>query len=236
MKKFLMMIAFFIAFNSTAQQVKTSIKLDKQSIVKDADGTVYTAEIWNKLLESGQYSIKPDNGGEFILFRLTPEQIKSAAERKKAMILTMAKPRVSDAFKEGEKFRGDRIKAINGNKFDLKTITDKVYVINFWFINCPPCKKEIPELNELVKKYKDNPNVVFIAIALDQEFELKNFQKIMPFDYNIVADGRYFSDKHGVKSYPTHVIIGKDGLIKFSTVGLAPNTLHWIEKTIQEQL
>ena len=74
------------------------------------------------------------------------------------------------------------------------------------------------------------------AIALDQEYELNNFQKIMPFDYNIVADGRYFSDKHGVKGYPTHVIIGKDGLIKFSTVGLAPNTLHWIEKTIEEQL
>jgi thiol-disulfide isomerase/thioredoxin len=109
-------------------------------------------------------------------------------------------------------------------------------VINFWFINCPPCKQEIPELNELVAKYKDNKDVVFLAIALDDAYDLRNFLKTMPFNYNVVGGGRYYSEKYGVKSYPTHVIIGKDGLIKFSTLGLAANTVYWIEKTIKEQV
>ena len=65
---------------------------------------------------------------------------------------------------------------------------------------------------------------------------LKDFLKTMPFDYHIVPDGRYYTQKYGVTSYPTHVIVGKDGIIKFSTVGLAPNTLTWIKKTLKEQL
>lgn len=236
MKTLIMIISLFIAFNSYAQTTRVTTKLTDKSIVKDAEGTTYTHAIWSRLLETGFYSLKPGEGDDFLLYRLTPEQAVKNNELKKKAIQTMAKPRVSESFKEGDKFRGDKIKAINGNKFDLKTITDKIYVINFWFINCLPCKKEIPELNELVKKYKDNPNVIFIAIALDNEFELKNFQKNIAFDYNIVADGQYYAQKYNVKSYPTHVIVGKDGLIKFSTSGLAANTIHWIDKSITEQV
>ncbi|MCY1524470.1 Thiol-disulfide oxidoreductase ResA [compost metagenome] len=148
----------------------------------------------------------------------------------------MGKPRPSDVFKEGEKFRAERFTSIEKVKLDMKQNPDKVYVLNFWFINCPPCKQEIPELNEMVARYKDRPEVVFIGVALDASYDLKKFLKTNPFNYHIVADGRFYSEKYGVKSYPTHVIVGKDGLIKFSTIGLAPNTVHWIDKVIKEQI
>jgi thiol-disulfide isomerase/thioredoxin len=235
MKRFLMIIAvLFIAVNSNAQQVKTNIKLDSQSIVKDAEGGVYPYAIWTKLLQTNQYSIKA-NGNEFLMYRLSAEEAAKLAAFKSTNMVNMPKPLTSDSFIEGEKFRADKITAINGNKFDLKNNTDKIYVINFWFINCAPCKKEIPDLNEIVKKYKDNPNVVFLAIALDEGYQLKDFLKTTPFNYNIVADGRYYAQKYGVKSYPTHVIVGKDGLIKFSARGLTSNTAYWIEKILKEQ-
>ncbi|MES2418925.1 MAG: TlpA disulfide reductase family protein [Bacteroidota bacterium] len=235
--KYLLMLFFFLALNNSyGQTITTRAKLDSKSIVKDATGSVYPYSIWPKLIQTGEYSIKNDKNGEFLLYRLSPEEIAVAAERKKAMILNMPKPRSSDVFKDGTKFNGSRITDINGNKFDLKNNTDKVYVINFWFINCPPCKQEIPELNELVKQYKDHKDVVFLAIALDNVSDLRGFLKTMPFNYNIVGNGQYFSQKYGVKGYPTHLIVGKDGLIKFSTVGLGANTIYWIEKTIKEQL
>jgi thiol-disulfide isomerase/thioredoxin len=237
MKKFLMMITLFLAFNSYAQVHKTSsARVTDKSVVKDADGTTYTYAIWSKLMETGLYSLKPGEGDEFLLFRLTPEQAERNIENRKKAIQNMSKPRVSEVFQEGENFIADRFTSLDKIKFDLKTNTDKVYVLNFWFINCPPCKKEIPDLNELVKQYKDNKDVVFLAIALDGASDLRDFLKTMPFDYQIIPDGRYYAQKYGVTSYPTHVIVGKDGLIKFSTVGLAQNTISWIGKTIKEQL
>lgn len=237
MKKLVLVLLLAITLNVYAQEQKVTLpKITDKTVIKGEDGTNYPYAIWSKLMQTGQYGLKPAPDGEFILFRLSPEQAERNIELRKNAVLNMPKPRTSEAFVEGEKFKADRFTSLDKSKFDLKTNTDKVYVINFWFIDCAPCKKEIPELNELVKQYKDNKDVVFLAIALDGAVDLNSFLKTMPFDYQIIPDGRYYAQKYGVKGYPTHVIVGKDGLIKFSTIGLAPNTLSWIGKTIKEQL
>lgn len=236
MKKYLFFLFVLFAINSYGQAPANAAP-NEQSIVKDADGKIYPYAIWIKFVRTGEYSLRRTVGStEFLLVRLTEEQKAANAEKRKAMQGSMAKPQASPAFKEGEKFRAERIMDMNGNKFDLKNNKDKIYVLNFWFINCPPCKQEIPELNELVRQYKDNKDVVFLAIALDDKTQLKEFLKTMPFTYNVVDDGGYLAQKHGVTAYPTHVVIGKDGLIKFSTLGLASNTVYWVEKTIKEQI
>jgi thiol-disulfide isomerase/thioredoxin len=239
MKRYLLILALFFTLNSSAQTTVTKRGItDKNTIVKNDDGMVMPYVVWKKMIQSGDYSLKPSAPGatDYIVFALTSEEKALNAERMKSRMSSMGKPRESDSFKEGEKFKGEKLVDINGNKFDLKNAGSKIFVINFWFINCSPCKKEIPDLNELVAKYKDNKDVVFIGIALDRSYDLREFLKTMPFSYNVVDDGQYYATKYGVKAYPTHVIVGKDGLIKFSTVGLAPNTIHWINKTISEQI
>lgn len=237
MKKYLLIFSLFFSLNSFAQTSSTVTKLDEKTIVKDGSGTVLPYAIWKKLMQTGEYNLKKIEGtSEFVAYQMNDTEKARAAERKKTQMATMQKPREAEAFTAGEKFKGEKITDMNGNKYDLKTLSDKIYVINFWFINCPPCKQEIPELNNLVTKYKDNKEVIFLAIALDDRTSLKNFFKTMPFNYNIVDDGKYYAEKYGVRGYPTHVIVGKDGLIKFSTLGLASNTIYWVDKTIAEQI
>ncbi|SOD14269.1 Thiol-disulfide isomerase or thioredoxin [Pedobacter xixiisoli] len=225
-----------------AQTVTTkSVKLDQNSIVRDEKGNIYPYAVWKKLTDNGDYGIRVNgnlssDNPEFIVYALTEEQKATIKIKKEERAATLPKPRTSEVFKDGEKFRFDKMKDLNGVKYDFKKDTGKVVVFNFWFINCPPCKKEIPELNELVAKYKENKDIVFIAIALDDAYALTSFLKSIPFNYGIIPDGRFYADKHGVKAYPTHVVVGKDGLVKFSTIGLASNTVYWVEKTIKEQL
>lgn len=242
MKKITLLLVLWLGITTAyAQTITKTTKLDANSIVKDETGSIYPYAIWQKLLQTGEYSIKRNSAvnettTEFLLYRLTEEE-KAAAKKKNAELSAkLPKPRTSDVFKDGDKFRFDKMKDLAGVKYDFKKDTGKVVVFNFWFINCPPCKQEIPELNELVGKYKENKEVIFIAIALDDAYALKDFLKYSPFNYNVIPDGRFYSEKYGVKSYPTHVIVGKDGLIKFSTIGLARNTVYWVDKTIKEQL
>lgn len=239
MKIISLLCCLFLSFNLLAQQ--KSPVLNEKSVVKDENGNAYPYAIWKKLVQTGEYNVKINSdtlseNQAFVLYRMDEKQRAAYQKMKQERVAAMPKPRGSDFFREGDKFRFDKMTDINGIKHDFKNHTDKIVVLNFWFINCPPCKQEIPELNELVAKYKDHKEVVFIAIALDDASSLKNFLKIMPFQYHIVDDGRFYADKYGVRSYPTHVIIGKDHLIKFSTVGLAQNTIHWVDKTIKEQL
>jgi len=144
------------------------------------------------------------------------------------------KPESSKAFIEGQFFKGLKITDIYGHVFDLKNTKGKVFVLNFWFIKCPGCSTEIPHLNKLVEEYKDK-EVVFLAISTDEKNELKNFAKKNSFNYNII-DGRYIAEKYGVKLFPTHVVVGENGIIKFSSVGFDQNTVYWIKKEIDQAL
>jgi thiol-disulfide isomerase/thioredoxin len=238
MKNYILTLIILLGYCTAFSQQTRSIKLDQNSIVKDLQGNVIHYNIWQNLVQTDEFDIKLNRDAtaeEFIIYRLNDGEKAVKIERKRARMASMPEPVESTSFKKGSKFRFDKLYDINGNKFDFKKDTGSVVVYNFWFINCPPCKKEIPDLNQLAIKYEDK-NVRFVGIALDDEYSLRKFLKISPFLYNIIADGRYLAQKHAVKSYPTHVVVGKDGLVKFSTVGLAFNTVYWIDKVIAESL
>jgi thiol-disulfide isomerase/thioredoxin len=181
----------------------------------------------------GDYDIEPlDNQNEktdFLLVKLTEQQKIRRLER-------LPKPEESKFFTTGSEIATFKTSDINKHKIDLKAEKGKIFVINFWFINCAPCQREIPSLNELVATFKGNESVRFIAIALDDKFSLSNFLKNSPFNYEIVGDGRYFAQRYKVSSYPTHVIIDQEGKVYFHTTGLALNTVHWLKKSIDELL
>lgn len=239
MKKYLLVIVFLYALQTYAQEtnVQTRKPISEQTIVRDGSGAIMPYATWNKMMKSGWFSLRTIKGtNEYYLFELSAEQKANFEEKKKASLANRPKPTVSAAFTEGEKFRGDKITDVVNNKFDLRKPDGKVYVLNYWFIDCPPCRKEIPELNQLVEKYKGNDKVVFLGVSLDDAYALKTFLKATPFRYNIVDDGRYLATKYGVKLYPTHAIVGKDGLIKFSAQGASSTIVYWLEKTIEEQL
>jgi hypothetical protein len=73
-------------------------------------------------------------------------------------------------------------------------------------------------------------------VALDSKNDLEKFLKQFPFNYTIVDNGRWIADKYGIRFYPTHVIIDTEGKVYFHTSGLAPNTVYWIKKSIEELL
>ncbi len=105
----------------------------------------------------------------------------------------LPKPSWSGAFRTGTKLADFRAVDINGNKYSLKDLGGKVVVLNFWFINCPPCRQEIPDLNEMVNRYKDNPDVIFLAIGLDEARTIRDFLRTQPFSYQIIDRGGYLA-------------------------------------------
>jgi len=123
------------------------MSLTEKSIVKDSSGMIYPYAIWSKLMQSGNYSLKPvsfnDDNDQFILFELTEKD-------KEEMIKRTPKPKESTYFVTGSSFGRFKTTDINRNKLNLQEMKGKIVVFNFWFINCPPCKREIPELNKLV--------------------------------------------------------------------------------------
>lgn len=229
----LAMIAIFSS-NCYSQATKSpAITLDENTLVKSADGsTTYPYAIWIKLTQSGKYFLRKEKANDyFTLTEMTPEMLAKKAEA----VDKMPMPKESAFFKTGSKMVPFKEKDMNGNKFNLKELKGKVVVLNFWFINCPPCKQEIPDLNDMKASFAEK-DVVFIAVALDEKYDLETFLKATPFNYNIIDNGRYIANEYRITAYPTHVVVDKEGIIKFHTSGLALNTVKWLKKSIDEAL
>src|ERR1700704_2750111 len=59
------------------------------------------------------------------------------------------------------------VHTLNGRTVDLQLQKGKVVFINFWATWCPPCRAELPAINKLYIKLRDNPHIVFLAVDVD---------------------------------------------------------------------
>ncbi|TAF59519.1 MAG: TlpA family protein disulfide reductase [Cytophagales bacterium] len=64
----------------------------------------------------------------------------------------------------------------------LSSLKGKVVVLNFWGTYCVPCIKEMPELNDLKKRFSYSSDVVFLAPTRDNAAKLAGFFKEKQFD------------------------------------------------------
>jgi thiol-disulfide isomerase/thioredoxin len=122
-------------------------------------------------------------------------------------------------------------------KYSLSKLKGKTIVMNYWFMGCQPCVREFPDLNEVVEKYKDNKNVVFLAVSVQGiEENIKIFVKRKKFDYQIVATDFTLAKKQNIQLYPTNLIIDKTGKITFAVAGYRENIKDLLIEEIEKAL
>ncbi len=123
------------------------------------------------------------------------------------------------------------VHSINGKTFTLSSLKGKIVVLNFWATWCGPCKLEIPFISKLPEHFSDS-NVVFLAITDEDSARVSKFLKSRTFKYNVCFKGNDASKIYNIKAIPTHIIIDKNGYIRFKHVGYIPG----IEKKIEMEI
>lgn len=99
-------------------------------------------------------------------------------------------------------------------------IGKKIILVNFWATWCPPCRDEIPLLNDL---YKTLPADKFIIISLMEDEAnddlhrsriLNRFKTKVPIDFSVYADkNATIAEAYGTYQMPESYLIGLDGRI-----------------------
>ena len=125
--------------------------------------------------------------------------------------------------------------SLDGKTFDSKSLRGKIVVINMWFIGCGPCRKEIPKLNEIAGEFKSK-DVVFIAPTPDTAESLRDFLRVIPFDYNIVPEADGILDQFNVAAFPTHIVIDRDGRIEAMMVGAGERRPEEVRRVLLRML
>ncbi|MGB4661334.1 MAG: cytochrome c biogenesis protein CcdA [Mobilitalea sp.] len=120
-----------------------------------------------------------------------------------------------------------------GNEHTLSDYKGKVVFINFWATWCPPCKKELPDIEELYQEYNLNQEeVVFIGVANPKsdaypnsqdgsKEEIIEFLETNGYTFPTVFDetGEILQD-YNISAFPTTFMIDKEGNIVGNVPGM----------------
>ena len=107
----------------------------------------------------------------------------------------------------------------DGKTIKLSGLTQgKFTYIDVWATWCGPCCKEIPFVEKLVDKYRNNPKVQFVSISIDQNKDawLKKLGKDKPQWAQFIIQGeeeQQFSKDWGISGIPRFIMINPDGTI-----------------------
>ena len=106
-----------------------------------------------------------------------------------------------------------------GNSHTLSDYQGKTVFLNFWGTWCPPCRAEMPDIQELYQEYGENTgDVIILGVALPNvgnegsQEEITAFLEENGYTYPTVMDtGGTLASTYYISGFPTTYMIDKDG-------------------------
>lgn len=126
---------------------------------------------------------------------------------------------------------------LDGKKHQLSDYKGQGVLLNFWGTWCPPCKEEMPALNNAYAKYKDQ-NVQVISINIAQSnFEVQNFVDEYKLDFPMTIDrSKSVMRAYNVDQLPATFLINKEGKItEIITHGITETQFEQYMESIKPQ-
>jgi thiol-disulfide isomerase/thioredoxin len=126
-------------------------------------------------------------------------------------------------------------KTLGGARFKLSQLRGTPVVLNFFWVNCIPCRVEMPELAELETKYK---NVKFVSVHVEDEpdEQVAEFvKKLQGAPSTIVLASRRVQGNYKTFGLPETHLIDREGHIAETLQGYTEQTVSRLTQWLEEQ-
>lgn len=109
---------------------------------------------------------------------------------------------------------------LGGRAWTLKELRGKVVLVNFWATWCPPCRKEMPDLDALYRRFK-NQGLVILAISDEDASTVKTFLAERDITYPILLDpGRKVNELFEVEGIPKSFVYDHAGKLAAESIDM----------------
>lgn len=100
---------------------------------------------------------------------------------------------------------------IQERKWNLKSLRGKVVLVNFWATWCPPCRREVPDLDALYKRFRDQ-GLVILAITDEEASMVRPFLSQQKVSYPVLLDpGQKVKNLFRVNGIPESFVYDREG-------------------------
>lgn len=127
---------------------------------------------------------------------------------------------------------------LDGGEVTLSDLRGQVVVINLWTSWCPPCREEMPAIEQVYGQYREQGLVVLglNSTFQDDEETAAAFVRELGLTFPIVLDRTgAVSRRYQLQALPTTYFVDRQGVIRSVVLG-GPMTPATIESKIQDLL
>ncbi len=128
-----------------------------------------------------------------------------------------------EGLNQGELAPDFELTRLSGEKVRLSELKGKKVIINFWATWCPPCKAEMPHMQNYYENHAEENNVEILAVNLTSGDRVKNVEEFVK-DYGLTfpipmdTEGKV-GQMYQAVTIPTSYMIDTTGHIQNKIVG-----------------
>ncbi|NBD95897.1 MAG: redoxin domain-containing protein [Gammaproteobacteria bacterium] len=133
----------------------------------------------------------------------------------------------------GEPLPDFELSDMRGRVWTLEDVESKRTLVNLWAVWCGPCLLELPKVQALHERYRDDPDIQVLTINLDAvEGVARELMRREGYDFPVlINDGEdYPFDGVGI---PRNWLVDGDGMRRWEQTGFTQaNAEHWVEDIV----
>jgi peroxiredoxin len=115
---------------------------------------------------------------------------------------------------------GFSLAALDGKTYDLAALRGKVVLLNFWATWCRPCRREMPDMEKLYRRFSSK-GLVVLAVSDETREKVEDFLKKQNYTFAVLLDpDRQVNKAFGIEGIPNSFLYDRQGKLVAQSIDM----------------
>ena len=115
---------------------------------------------------------------------------------------------------------GFTLTGLDGKSYSLSALRGHVVLLNFWATWCPPCRKEMPDMEKLYQRFQPQ-GLIVLAVSDEERETVEAFEKKQKYTFPILLDpDRKVNTTFNVEGIPKSFVFDREGHLAAQSIDM----------------